>query len=259
MFTDPVFLQSLIIGAVVGAASGSIGAFIILERMALVGDALSHVALPGIALALAYGIDPFFGVLVSLALAGVIIWRLEARTQLPTDALVGILFTGSLAIGILTIPNTEIVESLFGAFPALSVPMFAVVVGGAVLMTIFSFVYAQKFLFQIVSRDLARVYGVGEKYHFLQLAIFVLVVALGIKLVGTLLMGALTIIPATIARNITGKMKSYMILSAVLGSALSVAGVMLARQFNLLPGPTIILIGVFIFLCSLVVRRAESA
>jgi ABC-type Mn2+/Zn2+ transport system permease subunit len=261
MFTDTAFIQNLIIAVVVGAASGSIGAFIILERMALVGDALSHVALPGIALALAYGIDPFFGVLVSLALAGVIIWRLEYYTQLPTDALVGILFTGSLAVGILTIPNTEIIESLFGAFPVLSVPMFVGVVGCAVVMIVLSFIYAQKFLFQIVSRDLAKVYGVGEKYHFLLLAIFVLVVALGIKLVGTLLMGALTIIPATIARNITRKMKSYMVLSAVLGGAISVLGTVLARQFNLLPGPTIILIGTFIFLCSLAfsTRPAKSA
>ena len=89
-----------------------IGAFIILKRMALVGDALSHVALPGIALALFYAVDPFWGVLIFLLAAAVIVWWLEGRTTLPGDALVGLLFTTSLAVGVLAIPNREIIHSL---------------------------------------------------------------------------------------------------------------------------------------------------
>src|SRR3989344_4651187 len=101
------FIGSLLVAASIGIASGTIGTFVILERMALAGDALSHVALPGIALALAYGIDPFWGVLVFLLAAATIVWYLRTKTSLPADALIGILFTSSLAIGILTIPDHE--------------------------------------------------------------------------------------------------------------------------------------------------------
>jgi ABC-type Mn2+/Zn2+ transport system permease subunit len=67
------------IAVLVGIASGSVGPFILLRRMALVGDALSHVALPGIALALLYGADPFYGVIVFLILAALLIfWLREA-------------------------------------------------------------------------------------------------------------------------------------------------------------------------------------
>src|SRR5499427_6273495 len=113
-------LPAFVIACAIGIASGGIGSFIILKRMALVGDALSHVALPGIAVALFYAIDPFWGVLVFLLAAAVIVWWLEGHTTLPGDALVGLLFTTSLAIGVLTIPNEEIIHSLFGEFSALS-------------------------------------------------------------------------------------------------------------------------------------------
>ena len=105
--------QIIAIAAVIGIASGSIGPFVLLEHLALAGDALSHVAFPGIAIALAYSIDPFWGVLVSLILAAYVVWAIRAKTQLPGDALIGILFTASLAIGVLTIPNQDIIESLF--------------------------------------------------------------------------------------------------------------------------------------------------
>ncbi|MBI3335565.1 MAG: metal ABC transporter permease, partial [Candidatus Portnoybacteria bacterium] len=189
------FISSLLIALSVGFASGAIGAFIILRRMALVGDALSHVALPGIALALLYGIDPLWGVWIFLIGAAVIVWWLEIKTTLPAEALVGLLFTASLAVGILLIPNNEIIESLFGEFPELSLPGLFLFIGAAFLLALFSFLFARAFLFSLVSRDLARVEGLGARYDLALFLIFASVVALGIKLVGTLLMGALTIIP----------------------------------------------------------------
>ena len=80
MAIDFQFITSLIIGIAIGAASGFLGAFMILKRMALVGDALTHVALPGIGFALLLGINPFFGAFALLFLAMILIWKLEQRT-----------------------------------------------------------------------------------------------------------------------------------------------------------------------------------
>ena len=98
-------LSILAIAVMIGASSGAIGSLVLLRRMALAGDALSHVALPGIALALAYHADPFWGVLGFLVPAAVLVWWLEGKTQLHPETLVGLLFTTSLAVGILTIPE----------------------------------------------------------------------------------------------------------------------------------------------------------
>jgi zinc transport system permease protein len=224
-----------------------------------VGDALSHVALPGIALALIYGIDPFYGVVVFLLAAALAIFWLEGRSRVPPDAIVGLLFTGSLAVGILIIPNSEIIESLFGAFPVLSLPFLISFLLTAVVLAALCFAMAKRFLFLIVSPDLAKVHGLGRKYDLVLLVIFAMIVALGIKLVGTLLMGALTIIPAAIAKNASGSMRSYVISSAILGGAISVAGVWAADMFQFLPGPSIVLLGIALFVLSLPLAKRRTA
>jgi zinc transport system permease protein len=251
--------NSFWIALLVGIASGSIGPFILLRRMALVGDALSHVALPGIALAIIYRLDPFYGVIVFLIGAAFLVFWLEGRSRVPPDAIVGLLFTASLAIGIIMLPNSDVVESLFGAFPVLSrVQLFAILAAAAILAGL-CFVLAKRFLFLIVSPDLARVHGLGRGYDLALLLIFAMIVALGIKLVGTLLMGALTIIPASIAKNLSQSMRPYVVLSAVFGGAISVAGVWMAESFRFLPGPAIVLLGVGLFVLSLPFARRRMA
>jgi zinc transport system permease protein len=247
------------IALLVGIASGSIGPFILLRRMALVGDALSHVALPGIGLALVYGLDPFYGVVVFLIGAAFLIFWLEGRSRVPPDAIVGLIFTASLAIGILILPNSEVIESLFGAFPALTLPYLVVILVAAVVLSAVCFLFAKSFLFMIVSPDLAKVNGRGRGYDLALLLIFAMIVALGIKLVGTLLMGALTIIPASIAKNLSRSLRRYVVLSAMLGGAMSVAGIWLAESFRFLPGPAIVLFGVGLFLLSLPFARRGTA
>lgn len=252
-------VQSMLIAGMVGLASGSIGAFIIVKRMALVGDAFSHVALPGIAVALAYRFDPWWGVVVFLLGAAWLTWWFEGKTALPTEALVGLLFVASLAVGIFMIPESEIIESLFGEFPSMPLSTLMFFLLAAALLALLSYYGTRKFLFSIVSQDLAAVSGIGGKLRLFFLIIFALVVSLGIKLVGVLLMGALTIIPALIAKNIAGTMKSYMIWSSVLGALISFLGVAIAHLYGFLPGPTIILLGVMFFLISLPFAKATHS
>ncbi|HEX5227236.1 MAG TPA: metal ABC transporter permease [Bryobacteraceae bacterium] len=243
------------IALLVGIASGSVGPFILLRRMALVGDALSHVALPGIALALIYRLDPFYGVIVFLTGAAFLVFWLEGRSRVPPDAIVGLLFTASLAVGILMLPNGDVIESLFGAFPVMPAGLLIAILAAAGVLSALCFWLAKRFLFLIVSPDLARVHGLGRGYDLALLLIFAVVVALGIKLVGTLLMGALTIIPASIAKNLAQGMRRYVMLSAMLGGAISLAGVWLAESLHFLPGPAIVLLGVGTFAVTLPFAR----
>jgi ABC-type Mn2+/Zn2+ transport system permease subunit len=85
--------------------------------------------------------------------------------------------------------------------------------------------------------------------------IFAVIVSFGIKLAGTLLMGALTIIPASIARNSTFSFKQYMLASTAAGAITAAAGAMLAHQFGWVPGPTIVLLGSVLFVLSLAFSR----
>src|SRR3990167_9490419 len=108
------FILQLITGSLIGLGAGYVGSFMVLRRMSLVGDALSHVALPGIAVALLFNFNPFLGAFTALLIAILGIWLLEKKTELPSETLVGIFFTLSLAIGLLLTPEPELLEALFG-------------------------------------------------------------------------------------------------------------------------------------------------
>src|SRR3990167_2688169 len=108
------FLYTLLAGSAIAAAGGMIGSFALLRRMALVGDALSHIALPGIALGLIFHFNPFLVAFLFLALGTLIIWTVEHKTKLPVDTLVGVVFTQALAVGALLSTEEEILEALFG-------------------------------------------------------------------------------------------------------------------------------------------------
>ena len=247
-------LNILAIAIMVGASSGAIGSFVLLRRMALVGDALSHVALPGIALALAYHVDPFWGVVAFLIPAAALVWWLEGRTRLHAETLVGLLFTTSLAVGILTIPDIEILESLFGGFPKLSITaLIGISVAAAVLM-LFTFLAAQRFALVTVASELCAP-RIQRNSDLLLLLIFAMIVSLGIKLVGTLLMGALTIIPASIGRNSAFSFKQYVVASTAAGAVMAAFGAMAAHWFGWAPGPTIVLLGSVLFIASLAFSR----
>src|SRR3989344_2712857 len=101
-------LSQLLVAVFVSAAASLLGVFAILKRMSLVGDALSHVALPGIALALFFNINPFIGALTFLFFAIIGIWLLEYKSKLSVDTVVGVIFTASLAAGSLFISEFEL-------------------------------------------------------------------------------------------------------------------------------------------------------
>jgi len=126
--TNPFFL-SLMVGAFVGGAAGYLGSLMVTRKMALVGDALGHVALPGMGLALLLKVDVTLGAFVFLALGILLIWRLGEKTSLSSETVVGIVFVSSLAMGFLIVPEPELLESLIGDIGKVSFPWALVSVG----------------------------------------------------------------------------------------------------------------------------------
>ena len=84
------------------------------RHMSLVGDALSHVALPGVALGILFNFNPFIGAFAFLAATVIVTWYLQKSTTLSVEAIIGVLFVLALAIGILITPEVDLFEALFG-------------------------------------------------------------------------------------------------------------------------------------------------
>jgi len=253
---DSNFLYTLLAGSAIAAAGGMIGSFALLRRMALVGDALSHIALPGIALGLLFHFNPFFGAFTFLAFGTLIIWTVEHKTKLPVETLVGVAFTLSLAVGALLVPETDMLEALFGDITKISSLDVGVAFLISAMIIALLLVFYKKFSLTMISSDLSL--SVGFNPHMLELlflTIFALGVATGIKFTGALLMGSVVIIPAATARNVAGSMKSYLWLSAIFGVLDAVLGILLAKIYGFPPGPVFVIVAGFFFLISIFLRR----
>lgn len=250
------FLYTLLAGGAIAAAGGMIGSFALLRRMALVGDALSHVALPGLALGLLFNFNPFFGAVIFLVFGTLIIWAVEHKTRLPVDTLVGVVFTLALAAGALLSTEEEILEALFGDIATVSsADVVIAVIISFIIISLLLFFY-KRFSLTLISPDLSL--SVGYKPHMLELLflmIFALGVAAGIKFTGVLLMGSLIIIPAATARNIAGSMRSYIWLSAFFGVLGAVLGIFGSKIYGLAPGPLFVIIAGIFFFASVLFRK----
>lgn len=245
-------LLQLITGVFVGAASGYLGSYMVLRRMALVGDALSHVALPGIALGILLGINPFVGAFTTLFLGIVGIWIIENRTELSTESLVGLFFTFSLSVGILITPKPDLLEALFGDISKITKLDTAAAISLSLLVIIIMHLISKRFILSTLLPDLAKSRGIKVSIiNFIFLLLVAFIVALGIKAVGTLLMGALVIIPAIAAKNFSKSMTSYAFMASVIGASSLVIGVIVSNLYHLPPGPMVVLVSVFFFLVSL--------
>jgi len=247
----------ILIASLVGAISGYLGSFMVLKRMSLVGDALSHVALPGIAVAMMLGINPMLGAFFALVLAIVGVWYLESKSEIYPEALVGVFFTASLAIGLIITPEPELFEALFGSIDNITLADGLIIS----LISIFIFIIlgkiSNKILLSIISEDLAKSQGINtSKINLIYLFLVGLVVAMGVKFLGTLLTGALVIVPAVAAKNFSKKGKHFHLFSILFGILSSVIGVIISKNYDLPSGPIVVLASVFFFIISFLFKKS---
>ena len=251
------FLFSLITAVFVGGVAGYLGSLMITKRMALVGDALGHVALPGIGLALLFGLNVSFGAFVFLLIGVLLIWFLEKKTYLTTETLVGVIFVLSLAVGFLITPELELLEALIGDISRVSWLDAAIsIILSIFVLYVISKIYS-KIMLASISEDLAAVSGINiNKYNLIYLLAISVIVALGVKVVGSLLIGALVIIPAAASRIFSVSMRQYIFWSSLFGVLSCISGILLSKIIGLPVGPLIILVCILFFVISLFFKKS---
>jgi zinc transport system permease protein len=251
------FIYSLIVGIAVGFSAGYLGSIMVLEKMALVGDAMSHVALPGLALGVLLGFNPLIGGFVFLFVSAVLIWHIGRITKLSFETLVGAAFTLALAIGILLYGDRldALEAALFGDITNVDLMYAVIAVIISVTVVFLTRSIYKKTVLSLISEELAKSKGINtELTNLIYLLLVSVIVAIGIQVTGTLLVGFLVVTPAAAARIISGNLSRYFTLSAIFGSVAAFSGILLATSLNILPGPLIVVSGVVIFVITLTYR-----
>lgn len=248
-------LLGLVVGAFVGSAAGYLGSIMVSRHMALVGDALSHVALPGLALGILFDFNPFIGAFAFLAATAVLTWYLQRSTTLSIEAIIGVLFVLALAIGILITPQVDLLEALFGDVSTVTLTDVAVTIPAAIVVVLATRAIYDKLALSMISRELAVSSGIKvERINLVYLLLVATIVAVGIKEVGTLLVGAVVIVPAAAARITSSSLRRYSLTSALFGAVSALSGVVLSGFVKLPAGPLVVIVGAAIFALGLIAR-----
>lgn len=246
----------LLLSGVMAVAAGLVGCFALMRRMTLAADAISHVALPGIGLALVLHLNPVVGGVAMLIVGAVLIWALERRTGIPTETVVGVVFSAALAVGSLLASGEELIDALLGKPAALG----AWEVGFGLLAPLgvvaFLLLARHRLLITLVSPDLARTVGIDvARLNLGFLLAFAVTVALGLRYLGVLLMGSLIIIPAATAKHLARNVRSMFAVAVGVSVASTLIGSVVAALLHRPTGPVIIAAAALCFFVSLAWRR----
>ncbi len=253
------FILSLLSAIFIGGTAAYLGSLALNKKMGLVGGPLGHLALPGVAMALAYNFNVFLGAFLTIILGGILIWLLATKTKAPIEALTGLVFSTGVALGFLFLPFFEehqLEEALIGDITKISLSdTILVIIFCSLIFLIIKRNYSKLILVEI-SENLAKVEGVNiKKYNLIYLLCMSIIVALTVKIVGGLLPIALIIIPVLTSRNFNKSISSYSFGSLFFGSFSSALGFCLAWQLKLEAGLLIILTNAALFLISWIFKK----
>ena len=256
---DDFFLRALLGGVGAALAAGPVGCFVVWRRMAYFGTALAHAVLLGVALGFLLDVEPIVAVFaVCLLLAGCLT-LLERQRFLSVDALLGVLAHAVFAAGLAAVAfmeqlRVDLMGYLFGDLLAVDRTELWLIFGTAAFVAAALAWQWRNLLSLAVDKDLAAVEGVPvERVRLLLLFLVAAVIAVGMKIVGMLLVVALVIVPAASARRLAATPERMALIATAIGIASVVGGLFGSLEWDVPAGPAIVLVASAIFAASLLV------
>jgi ABC-type Mn2+/Zn2+ transport system permease subunit len=244
-FQLPFMQTALLASVLVGVSCAGLGAYIVLRRMAFIGDALAHTVLPGLVISYLNGWNLSLGALVAGGLTALGIGWLSQREAVREDAAIGILFTGMFALGVMLMSTArsfrDLSQILFGNILGVSAGDVALIAGVATLVLLALVAFHKEL--ELTSYDPVYAESIGlspdlVRYGLLLLLAFTIVMA--IQAVGVLLTSALLVTPAAAAALLTDRVPRMMLIAAGIAAISSVIGLEVSYFFRVSSGGAIV-------------------
>ncbi|MEG4633270.1 metal ABC transporter permease [Microcoleus sp. AR_TQ3_B6] len=260
------FMQrSLVIAILVGIVCAIVGSYLMVQRLALLGDAISHSVLPGLAIAFILGANIFIGAFIAGVLSTVIIAWIKTRSTIKEDAAMGIVFSAFFALGITLITivqkdnKIDLNHFLFGNILGVTAED-AIDTGFIVALVLLVVVFFYKELL-FYTFDPLGAQATGLPVNLLNFGLMVLIaltIVASLKAVGVVLVLSLLITPASTAYLLVTRLHQVMILGAIIGVISSISGMYLSYFYNLPSGPAIVLVASGLFVLSLLFSPTQG-
>ncbi|MGN0497383.1 MAG: metal ABC transporter permease [Lachnospiraceae bacterium] len=260
MFQYAFMQRAFIVGILLAVIIPLIGVVIVLKRLSMIGDALSHTSLAGVALGLILGINPIIGAVVSCVVAA---FSIEAiRRKLPKYAEISISIIMSVGIGLASVLSGFIDDAasfnsfLFGSIVAITnTEVIMVVIVTVIVMITFLLLYKE---LMFITFDEAGAILAGlpvKKINFVITILTAITVSVAARSVGALIVSSLMVIPVACAMQIANSYKKTVIYSVIFAIVFTIVGLVLSYYFNLKPGGTIVLTGVVVLIPLMIMKK----
>lgn len=264
------FLQYALVAAIlIGFTAPLIGSFVVVRRMSLIADALSHVTLAGIALSLLISgmvaqladLNPLYLGIVTSVIAALTIDWLRAKYKHFQELAIPIIMATGMGLGATFISlangfSMDLVSFLFGTVSAVALTDVYTILAVTIVVVIFVFAFYKELLFLSFDEEQARVSGIRLRLvHILFMIVVALVIAISMRIVGILLVSSLITLPVAAALRIAKSFKMTIFLAIVFGEIATVLGLILAYQFDLAPGGMIVLLAVLELIIVMLLER----
>ncbi len=258
------FLQkALVTSVMVGIISGVIGSFIVLRGMSLMGDAISHAVLPGVAISYMLGISYFYGAVVAGVLAALGMGAISQSSRVKPDASIGIVFSSLLALGIILITKaqsaTDLTQILFGNVLHVRTSDMYITAAVSVIVIAIVVVFYKELLISTFDETMAEVYGLNTRLiHYGLMILLTLVSVASLQTVGVILVVSMLITPASTAYLLTDRLSVMVVLSSIFGALAAVIGIYFSYIHDLPSGPVIAIASTLIFLVAFIFSPTQG-
>ncbi|KAA8663810.1 zinc ABC transporter permease subunit ZnuB [Vibrio gigantis] len=253
-------LPSILAGLGIALIAGPLGSFVVWRKMAYFGDTLAHASLMGLALGFLFNINLYFALLICCLMLAVLLVTLQKQKLVATDTLLGILAHSALSLGLVAVSfldnvRVDLMSYLFGDLLAVSPTDLVFIYAGAAVIGVVLAIFWRPLLSTTVNEDLAAVDGINIDLMRLILMLLIgIVIAVGMKFVGALIMTSLLIIPAATARKFANTPEQMAFLASVIGSIAVFGGLSLSWFYDTPAGPSVVISAAAMFMLSQMVK-----
>lgn len=261
MFEYEFMQRAFIAGLFIATLASISGTFIVLKRYSLMSETLAHSALVGVAVGLVAGYNPLWMAVIVALIGAWLIEYLRSSFALYSDAILSIILSGSLAVAVIIVSlggafNNSLFSYLFGSILSVSYEDVMTILIFGSLSLAFLLLFAKELYFIAYDEEVAKTSGIKVKFlNFLLVSVVAIIIALSIRVVGSLLIGALMVIPTVAALQYREGFKSTLLISLFLALFSVSFGMTLSFYFSLPSGPTIVLCVITLFILSLVLNK----
>lgn len=261
IFQYQFMIRAFVAGGIIAIIAPLIGNFLVVRRYSLMADTLAHVALLGVAIGVLLDRQPVISAIVVTVLAALAIERLRGAKRIFGESVLAIFLSGSLAVAAVLLSavnglNVDLLSFLFGSITTVSTLDVQVVVAlGAIVVSIL-FLFYKEFFFISFDEEMAKANGLRVRIANATLVVLAAItVALAMRIVGVLLIGALMVIPVITAMQIAKSFKHGIVLSIIFSMVSVFGGLLLSYYLDLASGGTIVVIALFFFILSSTVKK----